>query len=223
VKKMEEFFKDTSKLYEKIKELSNKGEVDELIKLLERYDIKPIWQLNIDLRILSRLHRIIASVNWLLKEKELEVRKIESEIADLYSLLRIFRDELAKLDYTSAFFVYDKLTNLLDEIKERKSEKLNEKLDTNLKDKLLQELLTNDDIIREKVKEEEQRWNKGKINLEDIGLLRFLQNTKVLSKEERNSILDTKISTHYFQILKRKLYELENILYSELYKKDITC
>jgi hypothetical protein len=220
---MEEFFKDTSKLYEKIKELSNKGEVDELIKLLERYDIKPIWQLNIDLRILSRLHRIIASVNWLLKEKELEVRKIESEIADLYSLLRIFRDELAKLDYTSAFFVYDKLTNLLDEIKERKSEKLNEKLDTNLKDKLLQELLTNDDIIREKVKEEEQRWNKGKINLEDIGLLRFLQTTKVLSEEERNSILDTKISTHYFQILKRKLYELENILYSGFYKKDITC
>jgi hypothetical protein len=219
---MEEFFKDTSKLYEKIKELSDRGEVDELIKLLERYDVKTIWQLNTDLRILSRLHRIIASVNWLLN-KELGVWKIESEIADLYSLLRIFRDEFAKLDYTSAFFVYDKLTNLLDETTERINEKLNEKLDTNLKDKLLQELLTNDDIIREKVKEEEQRWNKGKINLDDIGLLRFLQNTKVLSKEERNSILDTKISTQDFQILKRKLYELENILYSVFYKKDKTC
>jgi DNA-binding LytR/AlgR family response regulator len=158
-----------------------------------------------------------------LKEKELEVWKIKSEIADLYALLRIFRDELAELDYTSAFFVYDKLTELLDEITERINEKLNEKLDTNLKDKLLQELLTNDDIIREKVKEEEQRWNKGKINLDDIGLLRVLQNTKVLSEEERNSILDTKISTQDFQILKRKLYELENILYSVFYKKDITC
>jgi hypothetical protein len=219
---MEEFFKDTSKLYEKIKELSNKGEVDELIKLLEHYDVKTILDLNIDLRILSRLHRIIASVNWLLN-KELEAWKIESERADLYSLLRIFRDEFAKLDYTSAFSVYDKLTNLLDETTERINEKLNEKLDTNLKDKLLQELLTNDDIIREKVKEEEQRWNKGKINLDDIGLLRLLQNTKVLSEEERNSILDTKISTQDFQILKRKLYELENILYSEFYKKDITC
>jgi hypothetical protein len=79
-----------------------------------------------------------------------------------------------------------------------------------------------DDIIREKVKEEEQRWNKGMINLDDIGLLRFL-NTKVLSEEQRNSILDTKISTQYFQILKRKLYELENILFSVFYKKDMTC
>ena len=91
------------------------------------------------------------------------------------------------------------------------------------KDKLSQELLTNDDIIREKVKEEEQRWNKGKINLDDIGLLRVLRNTKVLSEEQRNSILDTKISTQDFQILKRKLYELENILFSLFYKKDITC
>ena len=220
---MEEFFKDTSKLYEKIKELSDRGEVDELIKLLEHYAVKPIWHLNTDLRILSRLHRIITSVNWLLKNKELEAWKVESEIADIYALLRIFRDELAELDYTSAFFVYDKLTDLLDETTERINEKLNEKLDTNLKDKLLQELLTNDDIIREKVEEEEQRWNKGKINLDDIGLLRLLRNTKVLSKEERNSILDTKISTQYFQILKRKLYELENILFSVFYKKDITC
>jgi hypothetical protein len=219
---MEEFFKDTSKLYEKIKELSDRGEVDEVIKLLERYDVKTILALNTDLRILSRLHRIIASVNWLLN-KELEVWKIESEIADLYSLLRIFRDEFAKLDYTSAFFVYDKLTNLLDETTERINEKLNEKLDTNLKDKLLQELLTNDDIIREKVKEEEKRWNKGKINLDDIGLLRLLQNTKVLSEEERNSILDTKISTQDFKEIQKDLYELENILYSEFYKKDITC
>jgi|GEM_PF-6941381 hypothetical protein len=220
---MEEFFKDTSKLYEKIKELSDRGEVDELIKLLEHYAVKPIWHLNTDLRILSRLHRIITSVNWLLKNKELEAWKVESEIADIYALLRIFRDELAELDYTSAFFVYDKLTELLDETTERINEKLNEKLDTNLKDKLLQELLTNDDIIREKVEEEEQRWNKGKINLDDIGLLRLLRNTKVLSKEERNSILDTKISTQDFQILKRKLYELENILFSVFYKKDITC
>ena len=220
---MEEFFKDTSKLYEKIKELSDRGEVDELIKLLEHYAVKPIWHLNTDLRILSRLHRIITSVNWLLKNKELEAWKVESEIADIYALLRIFRDELAELDYTSAFFVYDKLTDLLDETTERINEKLNEKLDTNLKDKLLQELLTNDDIIREKVEEEEQRWNKGKINLDDIGLLRLLRNTKVLSKEERNSILDTKISTQDFQILKRKLYELENILFSVFYKKDITC
>lgn len=219
---MEEFFKDTSKLYEKIKELSDRGEVDEVIKLLERYDVKTILALNTDLRILSRLHRIIASVNWLLN-KELEVWKIESEITDLYSLLRIFRDEFAKLDYTSAFFVYDKLTNLLDETTERINEKLNEKLDTNLKDKLLQELLTNDDIIREKVKEEEKRWNKGKINLDDIGLLRLLQNTKVLSEEERNSILDTKISTQDFKEIQKDLYELENILYSEFYKKDITC
>jgi hypothetical protein len=220
---MEEFFKDTSKLYEKIKELSDRGEVDELIKFLDHYYIKTILDLNPELKIPSLLHRMIASENWLLKEKELEVWKIKSEIADLYALLRIFRDELAELDYTSAFFVYDKLTELLDEITERINEKLNEKLDTNLKDKLLQELLTNDDIIREKVKEEEQRWNKGKINLDDIGLLRVLQNTKVLSEEERNSILDTKISTQDFQILKRKLYELENILYSVFYKKDITC
>jgi hypothetical protein len=219
---MEEFFKDTSKLYEKIKELSDRGEVDELIKLLEHYAVKPIWHLNTDLRILSRLHRIITSVNWLLKNKELEAWKVESEIADIYALLRIFRDELAELDYTSAFFVYDKLTDLLDETTERINEKLNEKLDTNLKDKLLQELLTNDDIIREKVEEEEQRWNKGKINLDDIGLLRLLRNTKVLSKEERNSILDTKISTQYFQILKRKLYELENILFSVFYNKKKT-
>jgi len=219
---MEEFFKDTSKLYEKIKELSDRGEVDELIKLLEHYAVKPIWHLNTDLRILSRLHRIITSVNWLLKNKELEAWKVESEIADIYALLRIFRDELAELDYTSAFFVYDKLTDLLDETTERINEKLNEKLDTNLKDKLLQELLTNDDIIREKVEEEEQRWNKGKINLDDIGLLRLLRNTKVLSKEERNSILDTKISTQDFQILKRKLYELENILFSVFYNKKKT-
>jgi hypothetical protein len=219
---MEEFFKDMNKLYEKIKELSDKGEVDELIKLLERYDVKTILDLNTDLRILSRLHRKIASVNWLTKNEKLEVWKIESEVSDLGSLLRIFRDEFAKLDYTSAFFVYDKLTDLLDETTERINEKLNEKLDTNLKDKLLQELLTNDDIIREKVKEEEQRWNKGMINLDDIGILRVLRNTKVLSEEERNSILDTKISTQDFQILKRKLYELENILYSEFYKKKKT-
>jgi len=195
-KKIKEFWNDKRKLYKEIKKLSKSGEVGELIKILEQSSIKTIFNLNPELKILFLLYRIIAEVNWALKKKELEVWKIEGVITNLDELLKIFTDELAKLDYTSASLVYDKLTNLL--------EKVIDRINYKVLDRTIQEANKRREELK---KEDEQRGNKGKIKI-------------LLTRKDVDNI---KIPTKDFQILKRKLYELENILYSEFYKKDITC
>jgi hypothetical protein len=217
---MKYLFENTDKLFKRIKRYSERGEVDKLVRLLEHYVIKSILYLNQDLKIFSLLYRIIASVNWLMKKGEVRIRRVAGEIRDLKSLLECFRDEGIILGVANAFGIYDKLINLLDEIKAKIDEKLNEEL--TLKDKLLKEFFENDNIIREKVKTEEERWKKGWITIDDIQLLSFLGTLKVLSEEERDSILNTKISTQYFQVLKGELKEIENFLYSAFYDKSGT-
>ena len=187
--KIKEFWNDKRKLYKEIKKLSKSGEVGELIKILEHFPIKTILNLNPELKILSRLYRIIAEVNWALKKKELEVWKIEGVITDLDELLKIFTDELAKLDYTSASLVYDKLTNLL--------EKVIDRINSKVLDKTIQEANKRSEELE---KEDEQRGNKIKI---------------LLTRKDMDNI---KIPTKDFKKIQEAFYELENKLVKYIFK-----
>lgn len=183
--KIKEFWNDGRKLYKEIKKLSKSGEVGELIKILEQSSIKTILNLNPELKILSLLFRIIAEVNWALKKKELEVWKIEGVATDLDELLKIFTDELAKLDYTFASLVYDKLTNLLEKVIDR------------INDKVLDRIIQEANKRREELKkEDEQRGNKEKIKI-------------LLTRKDMENI---KIPTKDFKKIQEALYELETDL-----------